>query len=420
MLPASFILRVSWISASEGLVLPLWNSYSFFVTYANVDNWQPQAGCLCPNNPVNPLDRWILSSLTQMVEEIQLEMDKYNLQRAANRFEKFIEDLTNWYIRRSRRRFWKSQNDTDKQDAYQTLHYVLLTFAKTAAPFIPFTTEMIYQNLKTPEMPESVHLCDYPKVNSAMRDERLDLQMENTMTAVSLGRFLRSQHSIKVRQPLSCSIIVINDLNIRSMLEETSGIIAEELNVKRIEFRSNEEELVNRKAKANFKVLGPKLGPKMKEAAAIIAGLPSKTIGEIITGFPYHIKLSDNSELDIIADDLIVEREEKTGMIVATESGITLALDLNITRELEEEGFAREFVSKIQNLRKDTGLEVSDRINIYYTLQSSFQSALVNYNQYICGETLAISVKTSDVINDGELLDINGIPCYVKIEKKQQ
>ncbi len=401
----------------RGVMLPLWNSYSFFVTYANVDNWQPQAGCICPNNPVNPLDRWILSSLTQMVEEIQFEMDRYNLQRAANRFEKFIEDLTNWYIRRSRRRFWKSQNDTDKQDAYQTLHYVLLTFAKTAAPFIPFTTEMIYQNLKTPEMPESVHLCDYPKVNSAMRDERLDMQMENTMTAVSLGRFLRSQHSIKVRQPLSCSIIVINDLNIRSMLEETSGIIAEELNVKKIEFRSNEEELVNRKAKANFKVLGPKLGTKMKEAAAIIAGFPSKTIGEIITGIPCRIKLSDNSELDIIADDLIVEREEKSGMIVATESGITLALDLNITRELEEEGFAREFVSKIQNLRKDTGLEVSDRINIYYTLQSSFQSALVNYNQYICGETLAISVKTSDVINDGELLDINGIPCYVKIEK---
>lgn len=403
----------------RGVILPLWNSYSFFVTYANVDNWVPQAGAAAPVSPGNPLDRWILSSLTQMVEEIQQEMDHYNLQRAANRFEKFINDLTNWYIRRSRRRFWKSQNDTDKNEAYQTLHHVLLTFSKTAAPFIPFTTEMIYQNLKTPEMPESVHLCDYPDLNIHHRDEYLEIQMENTMSAVSLGRFLRSQHSVKVRQPLASAVIVINDTVIRKMLEETSGIISEELNVKKIEFRSDDEALVNRKAKANFKTLGPKLGPLMKDAAAIIAQLPSKAISEITAGMPYAVLLSDGNTLNITVDDLIIQREEKSGMIVATESGITLALDLNLTRELEEEGFAREFVSKIQNMRKESGFEVSDRIDICYSLDSSFKTAIINFNSYICNETLAVNITEVTSLGESDAVDINGVSCRISIAKKK-
>lgn len=404
----------------RGVMLPMWNAYSFFVTYANVDNWQPEAGSRGPENPKNPLDRWILSSVSQMVEEIEYEMDRYNLQKAANRFEKFVDDLTNWYIRRSRRRFWKSQNDSDKQDAYQTLHYVLLTFARTAAPFIPFTTEMIFQNLRTNEMPESVHLCDFPVADTGRRDVALEIQMENTMTSVSLGRFLRSQHSLKVRQPLARAIIVIHDDNIRKMVEATSSIIAEELNVKEIVFSSGEEDLVVRKAKANFKVLGAKLGPKMKEAAALIAALSSHDIGLILGGTPYQAELSGGEKLDIGADDLIVQREEKPGMTVATESGITLALDTTLTRELEEEGFAREFVSKIQNLRKDTGLEVSDRISIHYHFDSSFKSALLNFSDYICAETLAETLaedKTLDKDNGAVELDINGIVCLVRMRK---
>lgn len=403
----------------RGVMLPMWNAYSFFVTYANVDNWQPVPGSNRPENPENPLDRWILSSLAQMIEEIEYEMDRYNLQKAANRFEKFIDDLTNWYIRRSRRRFWKSQNDSDKQDAYQTLYYVLLNFAKTAAPFIPFTMEMIYRNLRTDDMPESVHLCDFPTADTGSRDVNLEIQMENTMTAVSLGRFLRSQHSLKVRQPLAKAIIVIHDENVRKMVEATSSIIAEELNVKEIVFSCGDEELVVRKAKANFKVLGSKLGPKMKEAAALIAALSSKDIGLILAGASYTIELSDGEKLDIGADDMIVQREEKPGMTVATESGITLALDTTLTRELEEEGFAREFVSKIQNMRKDTGLEVSDRISIHYHLDSSFKSALINFSDYICAETLAETLAEDKALDKSgaDDLDINGISCMVKMRK---
>ncbi len=402
----------------RGVMLPMWNAYSFFVTYANVDDWQPEAGSRGPENPANPLDRWILSSLSQMVEEIEYEMDRYNLQKAANRFEKFVDDLTNWYIRRSRRRFWKSQNDSDKQDAYQTLHYVLLTFARTAAPFIPFTTEMIFQNLRTDDLPESVHLCDFPVADTGRRDVALEVQMENTMTSVSLGRFLRSQHSLKVRQPLAKAIIVIHDDAIRKMVEATASIIAEELNVKEIVFSSGEEDLVVRKAKANFKVLGSRLGPKMKEAAALIAAFSSKDIGLILSGTPHQVELSGGEKLDIGADDLIVQREERPGMTVATESGITLALDTTLTRELEEEGFAREFVSKIQNMRKDTGLEVSDRISIHYCLDSSFKSALINFSDYICAETLAETLAEDKTLeNSAETLDINGIACLVRMRK---
>ncbi|MFA6104453.1 MAG: isoleucine--tRNA ligase [Victivallaceae bacterium] len=403
----------------RGVMLPMWNAYSFFVTYANVDNWQPEPGSRGPENPENPLDRWILSSLSQMVEEIEYEMDRYNLQKAANRFEKFVDDLTNWYIRRSRRRFWKSQNDSDKQDAYQTLHYVLLTFARTAAPFIPFTTEMIFRNLRTDDLPESVHLCDFPVADTGRRDIALEVQMENTMTSVSLGRFLRSQHSLKVRQPLAKAIIVIHDDAIRKMVEATSSIIAEELNVKEIVFSSGEDDLVVRRAKANFKVLGSRLGPKMKEAAALIAALSSQDIGLILGGTPYQAELSGGEKMAIGADDLIVQREERPGMTVATESGITLALDTTLTRELEEEGFAREFVSKIQNMRKDTGLEVSDRISIHYNLDNSFKSALINFSSYICAETLAETLAEDEMLDkdNSEALDINGIACFVRMRK---
>jgi len=352
-----------------------------------------------------------------MVEEIRDEMDNYNLQKAANRFEKFIEDLTNWYIRRSRRRFWRSENDADKDEAYETLYYVLLTFTKTAAPFIPFTTEMIYRNLRTADMPESVHLCDYPEIETSRRDVYLETQMENTMTAVSLGRHLRAQHQMKVRQPLAKAVIVINDEKVRSMLEETSAIIAEELNVKTIAFSADEDEVVHRSAKANFKVLGPRLGPLMKEAAAQIGKFTSADISRLEKGGSAALSFSDGSELEIGADDLMIQRKEKEGMTVANEGDVTIALDTKLTRELEEEGFAREFVSRVQNLRKDMDFEVSDRIIVKYSLESDFKAALVNFKDYICNEVLAVELGEQKGLTNGVDCEINQIECLIKIKK---
>ena len=398
----------------RGVMIPMWNAYSFFITYANIDNFEPQDDKM-PQNVSNVLDKWILSSLSQMVEEIRTEMDRYNLQKGANRFAKFIDDLTNWYIRRSRRRFWKSQNDTDKTEAYATLYYCLVTFCKAAAPFIPFITEAIYQNLRTGAMPESVHLCDYPTPDDC-RDIYLEKQMEYTMNAVSLGRFLRTQNNLKVRQPLSRALLVAPDAEAEKMLSETVSIIAEELNVKSVGFEADEGALVKRSAKANFKVLGAKLGKNMKEGAAQIAKFTDAEVASIVKGNPVNINFADGSNAEITADDLIIQREQKPGMTVATENGITIALDTNLNDELIAEGFARELVSKIQNLRKESGFDVADRITV--TLKhSACDAAVAKFTDYISTETLAEKITVCDEIAGSTTIDVNGENVEVKVER---
>lgn len=404
----------------RGVMLPIWNAYSFFTTYANVDCWEPPKGELkAPENPANPLDRWILSSLADMIKEIREAMDTYHLQRAANRFEKFVEDLTNWYIRRSRRRFWKSQNDTDKLDAYSTLYYVLITFAKCAAPFIPYITEEIYRALRTEDMPESVHLCDYPEV-STVRDTRLEKQMESTMNAVSLGRFLRTQRNLKIRQPLAKAILVATDPEVRELLSETKDIIAEELNVKDILVQDSDANLVDLSAKANFKALGPKLGPKMKMAAAAIAKLTAEQIAGLEKGASLDLDLGDGTSIALTAADLSIKRAEKPGVTVATENGVTLALDTELTHELILEGIAREFVSKVQNMRKEAGLEVSDRISLSYLAQDPIvEEAVKAFADYISNETLATSIvfgeNSSALKTEDE--DLNGHATRIALAK---
>lgn len=400
----------------RGVMIPMWNALSFFTTYANVDGYEPPAGEVQPPAKAsNVLDRWILSSASQMVEEIRGELDAYNLQKAANRFSRFIDDLTNWYIRRSRRRFWKSSDDADKREAYRTLHYVLLTFAKTAAPFIPFTTEAIYRTLRTKEMPESVHLCDYPEPNDC-RDEYLEKQMELTMTAVSSGRFLRTANNLKVRQPLAKAVLASPDAASRKMLEETAWIVAEELNVKSVEFSDDEEALVRRSAKANFKVLGSRLGKNMKEAAAKIQALTGREIGDVLAGKPYKLVLADGTEAEITAEDLVVQREEKPGLVAASENGITIALATELTPELEGEGFARELVSKIQNLRKEKGFDVTDRIRVVCSVPEKREAALEANRAYICEETLAVAFETGPAENGAEA-DVNGESCRISVER---
>jgi isoleucyl-tRNA synthetase len=402
----------------RNVILPIWNSYSFFITYARVDNWEPAKGEVkAPQNLSNPLDKWVLSSLCEMVEEIRNNMDHYRLQKAANRFESFIQDLTNWYIRRSRRRFWKSQNDQDKDQAYQTLHYVLITLTKTACPFIPFITDEIYQNLKTDEMLESVHLCDYPEVDESLRDIDLEEQMEHTMRAVSLGRYLRIKRELKVRQPLRKVVIITPDKKIQQLLHETSNIIMEELNVKSVEFKDNEEELVVRSSKANFKTLGPRIGRDMKEVAGMIALFTPEQISDIFDDKSITLKLASGQSLDIARDDVMIFRKEKEGLTVATENDITVALDTTIDNELAEEGFAREFVSKIQNMRREMDLEVADRIKISFSVQEKYKNAILHFADYIKTETLTKELVEYSSDSESELFEINETHCYIKITK---
>ena len=397
----------------RGIMIPMWNALSFFCTYANVDHYTPEKEVRPPEDPANVLDRWILSSASQMVQELREELDNYNLQKAANRFSRFIDDLTNWYIRRSRRRFWKSSSDSDKREAYQTLHYVLLVFARAAAPFIPFTTEAIYRALRTESMPESVHLCDYPTPDDC-RDEDLEKQMELTMTAVSSGRFLRTKHNLKVRQPLARAVLAVADEKLRKLVEGTKEIVAEELNVKQVDVVADEEEFVNLSCKANFKALGARFGKDMKVAAAKIASLSGAEIGKLVAGGKLAIALPDGRSEEIGADDLVIRRDEKPGMVAASENGVTIALATELTPELVAEGLARELVSKIQNLRKERDFDVTDRINVTYDAPAEAAQAFDKFRDYIAGEVLA----TRFAPGAGDTaLDVNGLEVKVAVAK---
>lgn len=377
------------------VLLPLWNSYSFLATYARIDKWTPRNGIAAPpENPSNVLDKWIVSRLARTIIDLREALDAYDLQKGATRFTGFIEELTNWYIRRSRRRFWRSTNDGDKLEAYQTLHYVLLTFCKLAAPFIPFITENIYRNLRTDAMPESVHLCDYPEADRSLLDEQLNARMADTMCAVSLGRLLRSQTKQKVRQPLPECILVSSDARVRDDLAGMAEVIAEELNVKKITIEEDEEKLVHLSAKPNLKRLGPKYGKQLGAISKAIAALAGNQLKALnLPGGTAEVTLADGSSLTLSAEDILLNRTEKAGMTVANEGAITVALDTRLTPELIQEGWAREIVSKLQNLRKDAGLEVVDRINVQYRADAELAAAIEAQKPYIASETLALSIE---------------------------
>lgn len=409
-------LRFSESAVRESLrtvIIPLWNAYSFLVTYARVDGWAPDKKTVL--QPSNVLDQWILSRLQQAVGDITDSMDRYDLQRSALRFTGLIDELTNWYIRRSRRRFWKSQNDMDKNEAYATLHHVLITFCQLAAPFIPFVTETIYRNLRSENMPESVHLCDFPTVNKDLLDEALSERMAHTMTAVSLGRYLRTQTKLRVRQPLAEVVLVSANAAVRQNLEAMSDVVSEELNVKRVDIRADEEALVDLSAKANFRVLGPRFGKHMKAAAAAVAGMGVGQISDLRrTG---QVSLDVNGQAErFTPDDVLVQRNEKEGITVANEGHVTVALDTRLTDELVTEGWARELVSRIQNTRKEMDLDVSDRVRVILDVPAEAAKAVKDFGDYIAAEVLADSLEIAQ-IDDCEAMEINGRAAKIRVKK---
>jgi isoleucyl-tRNA synthetase len=274
-------------------------------------------------------------------------------------------------------------------------------------------TENIYQNLKTTDMPDSVHLCDYPEILQNYRNPRLEKQMEETIAAVSLGRYLRSQQSLRVRQPLSEVIIVSHNAETREYLQEMSEVIKEELNVKSVKIDANEEELVTLNTKANFKILGKKLGKNMKEIAAQIQDFSTEQIITIRDGGSITLKYTEG-EIEVNSDDVIIQRTEKEGMTVANDKHITVALNTVITEKLELEGLARELVNKIQGIRKDTELDVADRIRISIDATGTVEQAIKIHQNYITGETLAVEIR-KEKLDSEEIELVNGYNCRIKI-----
>jgi isoleucyl-tRNA synthetase len=384
------------------LLIPWWNAYSFFVTYANVDGFHDKEVAFPESE--NVLDKWIVSSMETLISDVTEAMDNYDLQKSVRPFVKFVEDLTNWYIRRSRRRFWKSTNDGDKLSAYRTLRYVLVQLSKVAAPFTPFIAEEIYTNLKGESDPESVHLCDFPTANASARDLPLERRMADVQAVVELGRRLRADNDLKVRQPLSALKLAGGDV------KGLEALIEDELNVKSVEFIADETELCNVSFKANFKTLGKKCGPKMKAVAAAIANMGN---GELGTGNGWTKEIEG---IEITSDDVLVTRSPKEGLVVASEGAVVVGLETSLTPELVAEGLAREFVSHVQSMRKEADFEVVQRITVTVKADDELKDALEKHAQYVKNEILATSLLWSEDI-DAQECDLNGHATIIKLEK---
>ncbi len=399
----------------KSIIIPLWNSYSFFVTYANIDKITCTGHEFDSKLPSNPLDRWLLSVTQSLIKKVTEAMEQYDLSGAIDPIVDFIDQLNNWYIRRSRRRFWKSENDADKKEAYEALYVALKTFAKVAAPFVPFITEEMWQNLKTDEDKESVHLEDYPVYNEKFHDENLEFKMSTVQKAISMGRSLRNQFNLKNRQPLASVALVTRKAEEKTVLQEMLDSIKEELNVKNVIFHDREDELVEYKAKANFKVLGKELGGLMKEAASQIASLANNAIQSILDGSKFTIEVGGKS-VDLTEDKIIVDRIEKEDVKVINEGTLTVGLDTKITDELKKEGYVRDLVRGIQALRKDSGFEVTDRIKLTVGGDAELEAAYTMFEDFIKNETLAVS-SAFDAGVKGTEVEADDKKWSIKIEK---
>jgi isoleucyl-tRNA synthetase len=344
------------------VVLPYWNALSFFTTYAVVDGYDPRSWTPDPEKERADIDRWILSVLQSLVGDVNREMEGYRLYAVVPRLVTFIDDLTNWYVRRSRPRFWKSEDDRDKRNAYATLYEVLVTFAKVLAPFMPFLTETAYQKLVrpvAPNAPASVHFSDYPVFDGRLVDPALEERMRTVRSVVALGRKLREDHKIKVRQPLPKITVVHREARIRDAVLASTALIADEINVKEVVALADESAFAQVTVKPNFKTLGKRCGPKLKEIGAALAGW----------GFSEVQRLEAGETLEVAGEqltlsDVVLQRGSKGDAAVATDGEITVALDTRIDEALLREGIARELVSLLQNARKDAGLDLADRVSV--------------------------------------------------------
>jgi isoleucyl-tRNA synthetase len=399
----------------RAVIIPLWNSYSFFATYAALDGWSPEDGDQVPQNR---LDRWVLSELQTLIHELNTEMEAYRLYRTVPAMVAFVEKLTNWYIRRSRRRFWKSEDDQDKAAAYATLYRVLVTFVKALAPVLPFITESIYQNLVCrvdESAPDSVHLCDMPQADESLRDAELEEQMELATRAVVLGRSLRSKHDLKVRQPLRSLYLLPPDEHSRYELGQMVDLLADELNIKEVVMVEDETDLSEVSYRPNFRVLGPRFGKQMKEVGQRIGELTQQEIEVLKAGDKIAVA---GGEIGI--EDVEVQRREKEGVVVAIDNNLGVGLDVQLDDELVAEGVAREIVNRVQNMRKDAGLEVSDRIRIGVQGEAGLLEAIGQHREYIAAETLALELSAGalpDSVVLQQELQVNDYACTIAIAR---
>ncbi|HEX3074084.1 MAG TPA: isoleucine--tRNA ligase [Ignavibacteriales bacterium] len=394
------------------------NTYSFFTLYANIDGFKFSEP-LIPYEERPEIDRWIISNMNSTIAEFEKLMDNYDVTRAARLISDFtIDQLSNWYVRRSRRRFWKAEMNKNKLSAYQTLYECLINICKLASPFAPFITDEIYRNLNgetKKEKFESVHLSDFPKISYI--EKELEDKMDAAQKVVYLARSMRAKSNLKVRQPLQKMMVAVDKFK-RPALHEMKDVILEEVNIKELVVLEDDSNVVNKTAKPNFKSFGPRLGKLAGKTANIIKTFGKDEILKLENEGSLKIDV-DGAEVEVKREDVEIISDEIAGWVVETEAGITVALDKELTPDLVDEGLAREFVNRIQNMRKDAGFDVVDRINISFTSDKKFADAVMKFKDYIASEVLADNINSDNMKNGFEQeWDINEYSCKIKIDKK--
>jgi isoleucyl-tRNA synthetase len=385
----------------------LWNTYSFWVLYANAESLGPETAPVAPPpGEGSDLDRWILSELQAVTEVAAREMDAFNCTAAGQELARFVERLSNWYVRLSRRRFWEGD-----PEALGTLRHCLLELSKLLAPFIPFMADEIHSNLSADG--ESVHLADYPAPDPERRDPALEAGVEAALRAIELGRAARAAAKAKMRQPLRKAVIVATDAE-RAEIERLGDVVRAELNVKELEFVSEEADLVSYRVKPNYRTLGPRFGKAMPRVAAAIEALePDVAAGAAKGERAVGINV-DGHEHRLEADDLLMAMEPLTDYEVESEAGRAVALSLEVDDELRREGLAREVVHAIQSARKQAGLEVTDRIALRLDGDETLLDVAREHEEYVTGETLATSVEYEVGVGEPTVIDGRKLQIFVE------
>jgi isoleucyl-tRNA synthetase len=400
-------------------LLTLWNVYGFFITYALIDEFNPKTVNYIPVTERSLSDRWIISRLQSLLHFVTERLDDYDPAPTPKEIEGFVDDLSLWYVRRSRRRFWKSEGDKDKTAAYLTLYECLVTLTKIVAPLMPFWSEEIYQNLVRavdPAAPESVHLCAYPRYDPALHDENLEKEMAVVRHLVYLGHAGRERAKLKVRQPLSLALAKVDTAQEKTAVQNMADLIQDELNIKTVRLVDSLDDLVGYRLKPKFDILGPKYGKEVQTVAQLIINLPPDQVNKFVANGTVSLK-KDGGEFKIIQEDVEILKQEKDHTVEGDRQ-YGLALQTTLTPELVNEGLARELVHRVQRLRKEAGFEVTDRIKLYYKTTERLENAIVAFKNYITQETLAAEIGRLDSEQEHPTdCEINGEPARLFLER---
>jgi len=390
----------------------LYNTYSFFALYANVDGWIPGDSGASVDSGKTEIDRWILSCLNTLIKGVEAELDNYDPTRAGRLIDAFVnDDLSNWYVRLNRKRFWGKEMSHDKLSAYQTLYTCLMTVAKLLAPFAPFYADQLYKDLGGGC--DSVHLDKFPVADESLIDKDLEARMQMAQKITSMVLALRRKVNIKVRQPLQAIMIPAVDAEQQKHIEAVKDLIMNEVNVKELRFVEGSGVLV-KKVKCNFRTMGKKYGKLMKGVAAAMSELSQEQIALLEQQGQIGISV-EGQPLTVEAADVEIISEDIPGWLVANEGNLTVALEVELTEELRNEGMARELINRIQNIRKDSGLEITDRISVILSPNAEVEKAVESFGDYIMTQVLADLLTVG--ANDGQEVDFDDFMLNIKVEK---